>query len=78
MKAAAKISLDKNQAWLKRTMDVLIEGEKDGRIVGRSHRDAPEIDGLVYVEGQTNPGDIVKVEIQQVGPYDLFGRVISS
>lgn len=75
MKSAAKISLEKNQSWVKRNLNVLVEGQRDGMTVGRSHRDAPEIDGLVYIEGNATPGDIVSVEVQKAGPYDLFGRL---
>jgi ribosomal protein S12 methylthiotransferase len=42
--------------------------------VGRSFRDAPEIDGLVYVEGAAaQPGDMVRVRITDAQHYDLFG-----
>lgn len=75
MKAAAKISFDKNQTWVSKDLDVLVEGHKDGQTAGRSFRDAPEIDGLVYLEGSARPGQIVTATIQKVGPYDLFGRV---
>ena len=45
------ISLHNNQAFVGRTLPVLIEGQGDGLSLGRSYRDAPEIDGLVLVEG---------------------------
>ena len=45
------ISLERNQTFVGRTLDVLIEGQGDGISLGRSYRDAPEIDGLVIVEG---------------------------
>ena len=44
-----RISKVKNEAWLGRELKVLIEGEQDGWLVGRSHRDAPEIDGFAYI-----------------------------
>jgi len=44
------ISLEKNQSFIGKTLDVLIEGQGDGLSLGRTYRDAPEIDGLVIVE----------------------------
>jgi ribosomal protein S12 methylthiotransferase len=69
------ISLQKNQAWVGRTLDVLIEGQGDGLSVGRSFRDAPEVDGLVVVEGEAPVGQIVPVQITGAMAYDLTGRV---
>jgi len=54
---------------------VLIDQTKDGLSIGRSHRDAPEIDGLVYVAGEATPGTIIKVRIERVEAYDLWGSV---
>lgn len=65
------ISLRKNQAWVGRTMKILVEGEGDGVSVGRSFRDAPEVDGLVVVDGKLTVGDLVDVSITQAMPYDL-------
>ncbi len=70
-----KISLAKNQAFVGQTLDVLIEGQGDGLSVGRSFRDAPEIDGLVLVEGHAPPGEIVPVRINGALEYDLSGAV---
>ncbi|MDA1330016.1 MAG: 30S ribosomal protein S12 methylthiotransferase RimO [Chloroflexi bacterium] len=76
-----KISLEKNQALVGETLDVLIEGHGevedsgDPIAVGRSYRDAPEIDGLVFVEGQPPVGEIVPVHITGALPYDLSGEV---
>ncbi len=49
----------------------------DGKFVGRTYRDAPEIDGLVFFESEKNlvPGDIIKVKITKAGEYDLYGFV---
>ena len=45
---------------------------------GRSFADAPEIDGLVYLNGETslNPGDMVKVRIDEADEYDLWASLI--
>jgi ribosomal protein S12 methylthiotransferase len=69
------ISLAKNQAFVGKTLDVLMEGQGDGLSVGRSYRDAPEIDGLVLVNGDVPPGEIVPVRITGALEYDLTGTV---
>jgi ribosomal protein S12 methylthiotransferase len=67
------ISLQINQSFVGKTLDVLIEG-RDGNIaIGRSYRDAPEIDGLVFVEGNAKIGEIVPVRITGAMAYDLTG-----
>lgn len=67
------ISLAKNQALVGRVLDVLVEGHGDGLSVGRSYRDAPEIDGLVIVPGELPLGAIVPVQIDGAMNYDLTG-----
>jgi len=79
-----RISLEKNHEWVGRALDVLIEGHgqyeesEEPMAVGRSYRDAPEIDGLVFVEGSPPIGEIVPVKITGAMPYDLSGEVETS
>jgi ribosomal protein S12 methylthiotransferase len=70
------ISLEKNQAYIGRQLDVLIEGYNKGISVGRSYRDAPEIDGLVIVEGRAQVGEIVPVLISGALAHDLTGVLV--
>ena len=72
------ISLEKNQAFVGRTLDVLVEGQGDGITLGRTYRDAPKIDGLVMVEGDIPPGELVPVRITGAMAYDLSGTVETS
>ncbi len=67
------ISLAKNQAWVGQTLDVLVEGTDEGVYLGRSYRDAPEIDGLVLIDGEAPVDDIVPVCITGGLEYDLRG-----
>jgi ribosomal protein S12 methylthiotransferase len=67
------ISLARNWAQIGRTLDVLVEGHGDGVTIGRSYRDAPEIDGLVMIEGQLALGEIAPVLITGASHYDLVG-----
>ncbi|MGL4649387.1 MAG: 30S ribosomal protein S12 methylthiotransferase RimO [Caldilineaceae bacterium] len=80
------ISLARNQALVGQTLPVLVEGhaqaeDEHGRSLptalslGRSYRDAPEIDGYVIVEGDLPPGEIVPVRITGATPDDLMATV---
>jgi ribosomal protein S12 methylthiotransferase len=67
------ISLQVNQAYVGKTLDILIEGVDKDIAIGRSYRDAPEIDGVVVVEGKAKVGDMVPVKITGAMAYDLTG-----
>lgn len=69
------ISLEKNQSFVGKTLDVLVEGQGDGLSLGRTYRDAPEIDGLVIVEGDLPVSEILPVRINGAMAYDLTGIV---
>jgi ribosomal protein S12 methylthiotransferase len=74
-----QISLENNQKFIGKTLDVLIEsygqleGSEEQIAIGRSYRDAPEIDGVVLVEGAPPVGEIVPVAISGALTYDLNG-----
>ncbi len=74
MEVQQHISLAKNLALVGRTLDVLIEGQGDGLSVGRSYRDAPEIDGLVLVQAELPVGEIIPVRITTALEYDLVAE----
>src|SRR5215207_2444829 len=67
------ISMQVNQSYVGKTLDVLVEGKDKGITIGRSYRDAPEIDGLVFIEGEAKIGEIVPVKITGAMAYDLTG-----
>jgi len=71
MERQQAISLQINQSYVGKTLDVLVEGFDNGLSIGRSYRDAPEIDGLVFMEGKAEIGDIVPARITGAMPYDL-------
>lgn len=73
MTVQQRISLRVNQSWIGKSLKVIVEDERDGWKIGRSHRDAPEIDGLVFFQGTAQPGDWVDVEVTEAEAYDLFG-----
>ena len=72
------ISMQVNQSYVGKTLDVLVEGRDKGIAIGRSYRDAPEIDGLVFIEGDARIGDIVPVRITGAMAYDLTGVPVST
>jgi ribosomal protein S12 methylthiotransferase len=69
------ISLEINQGYIGKTLDVLFEGSGDDISLGRSYRDAPEIDGMVIVEGEIPVGSMLPVRINGAMAYDLSGVV---
>ena len=77
------ISLERQQRFLNRVITVLLEQQlTDGRWLGRTEGDAPEIDGQMYVDGaaeQTSfrAGDMIKVRVLEADSYDLIGEVVS-
>jgi ribosomal protein S12 methylthiotransferase len=77
MTLQAEISLAKNQAFIGKTLEVLIEGvdEEQAISIGRSYRDAPEIDGLVIVEDRLPIGELAMVQINGALTHDLTGRI---
>jgi len=75
MERQQQISLEVNQSHVGRVLPVLIEGSDGGLSLGRSYRDAPEIDGMVIVEGEIPVGEMVPVRISGAMAYDLTGVV---
>jgi len=71
MELQQSISLQINQSYVGKTLNVLIEGYDNGISIGRSYRDAPEIDGMVLVESKAKIGEIVPVKITGAMAYDL-------
>lgn len=71
-----EISLARNQALIGKTLDVLVEGVAQGLVVGRTYRDAPEIDGLVFLEGGEPTTPFVRAQVTGALTHDLTGRII--
>ena len=76
MRLQQQISLECNSAFVGKELEVLVEGRtEDGVLFGRSYRDAPEIDGLVYLPGaNAEPGSFVSVRIKEATEYDLVAE----
>ncbi|WP_339760524.1 30S ribosomal protein S12 methylthiotransferase RimO [uncultured Sulfitobacter sp.] len=79
MEKAQAISEAKLQAKVGRRMDVIVDEIDGDAATCRTKADAPEIDGNLFIdegfEG-LSVGDIVTVEVEEAGEYDLWGRVV--
>ena len=80
MELQEEIILDKNETMIGQEILVMIEGKvaDENAYVGRSYRDAPDIDGLVFVntDEELVSGDFAKVRITGAYEYDLIGELI--
>ena len=80
MQIQQPISLRRNRLLIGKVVDVLIEQEnpETGELIGRSARFSPEVDGLVYVQGEASLGALVPVAIVDADVYDLYGNVATA
>ncbi|MBE7704591.1 MAG: 30S ribosomal protein S12 methylthiotransferase RimO [Cyanobacteria bacterium SIG29] len=77
MKLQQSISKTINKKFIGKKIDCIVESiNEDGAIVARSYKDAPEIDGLVFIESNVPvlPGDIITVTITSANEYDLIAK----
>lgn len=78
MSLQQKVSRGINEKFMGKTVEVLIDERNKDKYTGRSQYDAPEVDGVVYVNSKKAlmPGDFVKVKITDTLEYDLVGEAI--
>lgn len=81
MRQQQKIASKRARRFVGRTLPMLVEGlgeDEDGNpvIAGRTYREAPEVDGLVFAPGEATPGERVLVHIDEAADYDLFGTLV--
>ena len=80
MQLQQEVSYDLNQEMIGKELDVLIEGYlfDEDVYVGRSYKDAPNVDGYVFVSSEEEiiSGSFVKVKIKEAEEYDLIGDVV--
>ena len=79
MSAQRQIAADVNAKFLGQTISVLVEEKQDGAYIGRSQGDAPEVDGMVYINTRQplKIGKFVRVKITDTLEYDLVGELKS-
>jgi ribosomal protein S12 methylthiotransferase len=78
MEIQREISAEKNSELIDSELKVLVESVEGDVYVGRSYRDAPEVDGEVLINSNDNgivPGNFYYVEVFDSDEYDLFARV---
>ena len=80
MSRQLEICRENNQKYVGKTLQVLVEGCAEGTgslLKGRTYFQAPEIDGLVYMnEGIAEPGTFARVRITEACEYDLRGAIV--
>ncbi len=80
MRAQARVSFKRNRRLIDTVEQVIVEGyseETDLLLKGRSSRQAPDIDGQVYITaGNAAVGDIVNLKITDSSDYDLIGEIV--
>ena len=79
MAKAQEISEARLAAKVGKTLPVIVDDlDEDGIATCRTMADAPEIDGNLFIDEGAEalkPGDIVTVEVDEAGEYDLWGRL---
>jgi ribosomal protein S12 methylthiotransferase len=83
MQQQQKIAAKQAKRFIGRTLPMLVEGageDEDGDpvVAGRTYREAPEVDGLVFARGVATPGERVLVRVDAAADYDLFGTVLAA
>lgn len=80
MKAQQDISRELNQGMIGKGLEVLVEGYDEERQMsfGRSEYDAPDVDGVVYIQSDDDVpvGDFVRVKVVDADEYDLVGEIL--
>ena len=77
MQLQQEISAERLKQKIGQTLDVIVDEIDDEGIIGRTKADAPEVDGLVYIENLSGTpvkvGEFIKVTITHSDEYDLWG-----
>jgi len=76
MELQQKISKKQNRTFIGRKLEVLVEGVGEGISIGRSYRDAPEVDGMVLIEGELPINEFAPVHVTGALEYDLIATPI--
>ena len=75
MAVQARVAVRRAAAQVGRDVEVLVEGRRGSRLVGRTRTQAPEIDGVITLAGRATAGEIVRARVTGADTYDLEGRV---
>jgi ribosomal protein S12 methylthiotransferase len=81
MEIQREISLSNNEGMMGKKLKVLVESKEGDFYVGRSFRDAPEVDGEILIDSRGNeifPGEFYMVQIYDYDEFDLFARLTNN
>ncbi|PKO87550.1 MAG: 30S ribosomal protein S12 methylthiotransferase RimO, partial [Betaproteobacteria bacterium HGW-Betaproteobacteria-10] len=78
MQVQEDISADKLAAKIDSVIEVLVDEVDEEGTIARSKADAPEIDGLVYLDGHfdAQPGDFLQVRVIDADHHDLYAKPV--
>jgi len=79
MEIQKEISEKINEKLIGKKIECIVEYiTDDGAVIGRTYKDAPEVDGLIYLNSKEEviPGDIVTAKVTKADTYDLWGDII--
>ena len=82
MRQQQRIAAKRAKGFVGRRLEMLVEGlgeDEDGApvVAGRTYREAPEVDGMVFARGTAVVGEKVVVDIEDAAEYDLFGTIVN-
>ena len=80
MEKAQAISAAKMETKIGTVVEAIVDAVDDEGATCRTHADAPEIDGNLFIDADFEalaPGDIVRVEVEEAAEYDLWGRLVA-
>ena len=78
LKLQKEISNELNSKMIGKKIPSIVETiQSDGLTIARTYKDAPDVDGLIYIETDKplTPGDIYDVEVTDFSDYDLYGKI---
>jgi ribosomal protein S12 methylthiotransferase len=82
METQAEISYEFNRSRIGKEYKVLIDDydEQRKRWIGRSYAEAPEVDGIIWVQSEKHleVGNFYQVKIKEAETYDLYGEIINA
>ncbi len=82
LRVQRKITEKKNESFLGKELQVLIDGfsEEFPVPLGRSYAQAPEVDGVIYVQSEepVREGEMLQIKVDRVEGYDLVGSVVNN
>lgn len=77
MELQKRIAKEKNREWVGKELEVLVEGFEGDKMKGRSYREAPEVDGVIFLRGKTcRAGEFIRVKILNANSYNLFAEEV--